>query len=167
MLHVSKLACNLFSVRAATKKGNTIKFGQSRCWIRGPKGTLQGISSLAGKLYHLKCNVIPGKENATVVSEDLPAVDLWHQRLGHLNRQLKTLVNRDLESDIKLSTTSKFSFCEGCVDGKMQWKPFKPVTHPQSKRKLELIHSDVCGPLQVKLIGGSHYFVTFIDDYSR
>ena len=29
------------------------------------------------------------------------------------------------------------------------------------KKKLELVHSDVCGP------GGSRYFVTFIDDYSR
>ena len=168
VLHVPKLACNLFSVRAAAKKGNTIKFGQSRCWIRGSKGTLQGMGSLAGKLYHLKCNVITGKENATVVSEDLPEVDLWHQRLGHLNRQqLNTLVGRDLISDIKLSTASKLSFCEGCVDGKMQRKPFKTVTHQQSKRKLELIHSDVCRPLQVESISGSRYFVTFIDDYSR
>ena len=167
VLHVPKLACNLFSVQEAAKKGNTIKFDQSRCWIRGSKGTLQGMGSLAGKLYHLKCNVITGKENATVVSEDLPDVDLWHQRLGYLNRQLNTLVDRDLVSGIKLSTASKLSFCEGCVDGKMQRKPFKTVTHQQSKRKLELIHSDVCGPLQVESIGGSRYFVTFIDDFSR
>lgn len=32
---------------------------------------------------------------------------------------------------------------------------------------VELIHSDVCGPLKVKTIGGTSYFVTFIDDYSR
>ena len=50
VLHVPKLSCNLFSVRAAAKRGNTVKFGQSRCWIRGPKGTLQGMGSLAGKL---------------------------------------------------------------------------------------------------------------------
>ena len=39
--------------------------------------------------------------------------------------------------------------------------------HRQLKRKLELVHSNVCGPLQVESIGGSRYFVTFIDDYSR
>ena len=168
VLHVPKLSCNLFSVRAAAKRGNTVKFGQSRCWIRGPKGTLKGMGFLTGKLYHLKCEVIAGKESASMVSEDLPEVDLWHQRLGHLNRQqLNTLVDRDLASGIKLSTTSKLSFCEGCVEGKMQRKPFKPLTHKQSKRKLELVHSDVCGPLQTESIGGSRYFVTFIDDYSR
>ena len=48
---------------------------------------------LAGKLYQLRCEVITGEENASIVSEDLPEVDLWHQRLGHLNRQqLNTLV---------------------------------------------------------------------------
>ena len=56
--------------------------------------------------------------------------------------QLNTLVDRDLASGIKLSTTSKLSFCEGCVEGKLQRKPFKPLTHKQSKRKLELVHSD-------------------------
>ena len=168
VLHVPKLTCNLFSVRATAKRGYSVKFGQSRCWIRGPKGALEGMGSLAGKLYHLKCEVITGKEKASMVSEDLPEVDLWHQRLGHLNRQqLNTLVDRDLASGIKLSTTSKLSFCEGCVEGKMQRKPFKPLTHQQSKKKLELVHSDVCGPLQAESIGGSRYFVTFIDDYSR
>ena len=43
VLHVPKLSCNLFSVRAAAKRGNTVKFGQSRCWIRGPKGTLNAL----------------------------------------------------------------------------------------------------------------------------
>ena len=123
---------------------------------------------MAGKLYHLKCEVITDEESTSIVSEDLPEVDLWHQRLGHLNgQQLNTLVERGLASGIKLSATSELSFCEGCVEGKMQRKPFEPLTRKQSKKKLELVHSDVCGPLQVGSIGGSRYFVTCIDDYSR
>ena len=144
VLHVPKLSCNLFSVRSAAKRGNTVKFSQSKCWVRGPKGTLQGMGFLVGKLYHLKCDVITHEENASMASEDVSEVDLWHQQLGHLNRQqLNTLVG--LASGMKISTTSKLSFCEGCIEGKMQRKPFKSLTHQQSKRKLELIHSDVCG----------------------
>jgi hypothetical protein len=28
---------------------------------------------------------------------------------------------------------------------------------------LDLVHSDVCGPMQVPSMGGSRYFVTFTD----
>ena len=37
----------------------------------------------------------------------------------------------------------------------------------KSKAILEVIYSDVCGPIQVDSIGGNKYFVTFIDDFSR
>ena len=32
---------------------------------------------------------------------------------------------------------------------------------------LELVHSDVCGPMNIKARGGYEYYITFIDDYSR
>ena len=30
-----------------------------------------------------------------------------------------------------------------------------------------MIHSDVCGPMFVSSLGGSRYYVTFINDYTR
>lgn len=36
-----------------------------------------------------------------------------------------------------------------------------------NKDKLYLVHSDICGPFYVKSIGGTRYFATFIDDYTR
>ncbi len=48
---------NLFSVRAATKKGNQVKFGQRSCWIRNSSGYLFGVGALVGKLYQLDCEV--------------------------------------------------------------------------------------------------------------
>ena len=46
-------------------------------------------------------------------------------------------------------------------------KPFPTVGDIRSTRKLQLVHSDVCGPMQTQSIGGAKYFVTFIDDYAR
>ncbi len=54
VLIVPKLACNLFSVRAATFSGNNIKFGKSKCWIRDAKGRL----CLVNILYHLDCEPV-------------------------------------------------------------------------------------------------------------
>ena len=45
VVHVPKLACNLFLVRTAAKRGNTVKFARSKCWIRSRNGAL-GLSSL-------------------------------------------------------------------------------------------------------------------------
>jgi hypothetical protein len=32
---------------------------------------------------------------------------------------------------------------------------------------LEIIHTDVCGPMSILTRGGYHYFLTFTDDLSR
>ena len=98
VLYVPQLACNLFSVSAAAKKGNTVKFDNLKCWITGPNGKLKGMGHAYGKLYQLKCKVIIAEESASVVSEDVSNIDLWrHQRLGHLNSQhLRVLVDRQL-----------------------------------------------------------------------
>ena len=75
VLHVPKLFFILFSVRAAVKRGNTVKFGQLRCLLRGPTGSLQGMGFVAGKLYHLKCKVIIDEESASMGLKDLPQVN--------------------------------------------------------------------------------------------
>ena len=78
--------------------------------------------------------------------------------------------------------------------GKMQRKPFPALREVRSKRRLQLVHSDVCGPVPTESIGGTRtlsfllmttwvhsdvsgpmptesidgnkYFVTFVDDYT-
>ncbi|KAA0056351.1 gag/pol protein [Cucumis melo var. makuwa] len=37
----------------------------------------------------------------------------------------------------------------------------------RAKTPLELVHSDLYGPMNVKARGGYEYFISFIDDYSR
>ena len=59
------------------------------------------------------------------------------------------------------------SFCEPCVKGKQHRKPFQSLREIRSTRKLQCIHSDVCGPMPTESLGGKKYFVSFIDDYTR
>lgn len=45
--------------------------------------------------------------------------------------------------------------------------PFPIKSENHSSTVLDLIHSDVCGPMQIKTASGKRYLLTFIDDFSR
>ena len=89
---------------------------------------------------------------------------LWHLRLGHINLdRIDRLIKSGALNQLKLGT---LPICESCLEGKMTKRPFSGKGL-RANQPLELIHSDVCGPMNVKARCGCEYFVTFIDDYSR
>ena len=59
-----------------------------------------------------------------------------------------------------------FYFCENCVYGKQNRVSF-PSGSKKTKHILELVHSDVFGPVKVPSLGNSVYYVSFIDELSR
>lgn len=57
--------------------------------------------------------------------------------------------------------------CEDCVIGKQHRDQFPKGKSWRAKKVLELVHSDLCGPINPTSNGGKRYFIMFIDDYSR
>lgn len=62
---------------------------------------------------------------------------------------------------------SFFHFCRTCQLGKQHRTPFPSESIWKTKRPLQLIHSDICGPMSVSSFGGNRYFISFIGDYTR
>ena len=58
------------------------------------------------------------------------------------------------------------SIYKGCTLGKNTKNPFHDSTR-KTNNVLELIHSDLCGPMSVPSLGGFWYYILFIDDFSR
>lgn len=56
---------------------------------------------------------------------------------------------------------------EGCVRGKQHRDSFPDGKSQRAHQQLQLVHTDICGPMQTISHGGSRYFLTFTDDYSR
>ena len=56
--------------------------------------------------------------------------------------------------------------CKGCAKGNNTKKTF-PSSESKAKGILEIIHSDVCGPMSSKSLSGYAYYVSFIDYFSR
>ncbi|KAG6524805.1 hypothetical protein ZIOFF_014749 [Zingiber officinale] len=61
----------------------------------------------------------------------------------------------------------KQHICEGCAFGKQHRLPFPKGVSWRAKEKLELIHTDVCGPMDTLSHAQNRYFILFIDDHTR
>jgi len=68
--------------------------------------------------------------------------------------------------EIKKNTSGELT-CDGCVLGKGHRSPIPKKSLSRASQILELVHSDLNGPLDVPSLGGSRYFITFIDDFSK
>lgn len=59
------------------------------------------------------------------------------------------------------------SLFEGCILGKQHRESFPTRKSIRAKAPLEIVHLDLCGPIQVPSLAGNQYFITFIDDFTR
>ncbi|KAK2970863.1 hypothetical protein RJ640_022305 [Escallonia rubra] len=92
---------------------------------------------------------------------------LWHLRLEHLNfGGLKLLSTKNMVKGLP-SIDQPDQLCEACLVGKQHRHSFPKESIARAKAPLELIHTDVCGPIDPASLGKNRYFLLFIDDYSR
>ena len=89
---------------------------------------------------------------------------LWHSRLGHVSAShLKYLVFTRKLGDLQ---TYDISDCGDCKLEKFSVLPFnKSISY--SLAPFDLVHYDVWGLSPITTRGGSRYYVSFIDDYTR
>jgi hypothetical protein len=114
-----------------------------------------------GTLYLCTGNIVSSISLASTGVDTTP----WNHRLGHMSEKgMQILHKRNLLLDLK---QIDLDFCEHCVYGKQKRVRFLRVGKEKKNERLELVHIDVRGPTQVSSLGGSHYYVTFIDDATR
>jgi hypothetical protein len=84
----------------------------------------------------------------------------------HIHEQRLNSCIKNIVRGICCKNVDKLSFCKACLAGKMHQKPFPTQEEIRSSHKLQLAHSDMCGPMQTESFGRARYFVTITDDYS-
>ena len=94
-----------------------------------------------------------------------PSSILWHATFGHLNYDNLRLLKKNCVAGLP-TVLRKLKQCDACILGKHSKQSFHD-SHSRAHRKLELIHSDLCGPMHVPSANGNKYIMTFIDDYTR
>lgn len=100
--------------------------------------------------------------HSTVSNCDLAT--LWHTRLGHSHPDVVIKFLR-LHNDLTLSRRD-FLPCDSCAMGKLAQTPSTSSFH-RDPAILNLIHSDILGPIHPPTPSGARYILTFIDDHTR
>jgi hypothetical protein len=109
--------------------------------------------------------VVIGQSVQALAHDATSSSDLWHIRLGHLH--YKALLDlQNMVCGMAFISLSKKEICKGCMLGKNINKAF-PNSDNRAQGILDLVHSDVCGPMSSSSLSGCLYYVIFIDDYSR
>lgn len=161
-LYVPELTNNFISVAKATENGCFVEFNSHGAKItRNGKLLLTATkrdglfiaNSTKNYLYSIK-----GQQSEADSK-------LLHRRLGHLNfqsmKQLKGLIY-----GMENAQMDNFE-CITCAKGKISEMPYPKKATNRAKSVLEIVHTDICGPISCESMGKAKYFVTFIDDFSR
>lgn len=164
--HAPDLRTNLLSVSKITDQGYDVVFNNKCAKILDSKGEIKLYANRIGNLYYVNeafesaCAVSNGKVCKTTL-------ETLHRRFGHGNfKDIRDAVKKGAVTGVELVKSETIINCDTCLKGKMTRTPF-PKGSDRKSKILEIIHTDVWGPIQSTSLGGAKYYVEFIDDHSK
>ncbi|CAG4939045.1 unnamed protein product [Colias eurytheme] len=164
VLFIPDLTTNLLSVSQLIRSGNSVIFEENVCYIYNRQRELVGQAELIDGVYKL-CTL---QTEQILAATAIASSETWHRRMGHINsNSLNKMRNGAVDGILypDMAEIDKTS-CVICCKGKQTRLPFQ-LSSSKTKDLLELIHSDVAGPMENLSIGGSRYYVLFVDDFSK
>ncbi|GJX42525.1 putative ribonuclease H-like domain-containing protein [Tanacetum coccineum] len=167
--YVEGLNHNLFSVGQFCDADLEVAFRKSTCYIRDLKGNDLLTGSRGTDLYSISLQDSTTPNPICLMAKATSSQAwLWHRRLSHLNFDTINLLSKNnIVNGLPKLKFVKDHLCSSCELGKAKRKSFHTKTTPSSKRRLQLLHMDLCGPMRVESINGKKYVLVIVDDYSR
>lgn len=165
VLYVPGMKSNLLSIGQLLEKGYRMVLEDKAMKVYDTEQRLLVKATLSNnRIFKVELGVLMQKCLATTVDKE---EWLWPFRYGHLNfGDLNRMQSKAIVTGLPHIHVPK-DVCAECVECKMPRGAFNPNLPRRSKRKLQVIFSDVCDPIQHETPAGKKYFVTFIDEFTR
>lgn len=156
VLHVPELTANLLSVKRMVEKGNRVIFEGSKCTIFNQENKLLLKCSAENGVYRVNCD---DAEKCMIANTGKKNVDVWHRRMGHLNFNSLCKMRDGAVIGVDFDGgKAEVENCETCAMGKQHRLKFEH-SKSESRNVLELIHSDLMGPMETRSTGGSKSYI--------
>nr|GEW22610.1 reverse transcriptase domain-containing protein [Tanacetum cinerariifolium] len=167
--YVEGLNHNLFSVGQFCDANLEVAFRKSTCFVRDLQGNDLLIGNRGSDLYTIYLQESTSSTPFCLMAKASPTQAwLWNRRLYHLNFDyINLLSKKDIMIGLPKLKYVKDQLCSSCELSKAKRSLFKSKAVPSSKGRLNLLHMDLCGPMQVASINGKKYILVIVDDYSR
>nr|GFC01143.1 retrovirus-related Pol polyprotein from transposon TNT 1-94 [Tanacetum cinerariifolium] len=167
--YVEGLNHNLFSVGQFCDADLEVVFRKSTCFIRNLKGNDLLTGSRRTDLYSITLQDSNSPNPICLMAKATSSQAwLWHRRLSHLNFDTINLLSKnDIMVGLPKLKFIKDHLCSSCELGKAKRKSFHSKLSPSSKKRLHLLHMNLCGPMRLASINGKRYVLVIVDDYSR
>nr|GFA02567.1 integrase, catalytic region, zinc finger, CCHC-type, peptidase aspartic, catalytic [Tanacetum cinerariifolium] len=145
-----RLNHNLFSVGQFCDADLEVAFRKSTCFIRDLKGNNLLTGSRGADLNLITLQNINSSNPIYLMAKATSyQAWLWHHLLSHLNfNTINLLSKKDIVVGLPKLKFVKDHLCSFCELGKAKRKSFYTKLTPSSKRRLQLLHMDLCGPMQ-------------------
>ncbi|XLR02809.1 hypothetical protein S83_069007, partial [Arachis hypogaea] len=168
VLLVCGLKHNLLSISQLCDLGYLVVFKRLECCVVNEKtNEVMFVAKRFNNMYGLTLDELKNQNVACLHSKESEKW-LWHKRLGHASMfQINKLVKKELVRGLPLIKFDKDITCDACQMGKQTKSSFKPKEDISTKRPLELLHIYLFGPTRTQSLGGKHYGLVIVDDYTR
>ncbi|KAM7489733.1 hypothetical protein LguiB_027217 [Lonicera macranthoides] len=151
VLYVPKINQNLLSVTQLLEKGYKVLFEDKHCVIKDTKGIEVFKVQMKGKSFALD---LMKEEQAAVHKEDNNTI-LWHKRLGHFHHAALLFMKKNNMVKGLPELEDEPPKCVACQYGKQTRLPFEQNKPLRAAQKLQLIHTDVGGPMKTPSLNGN------------
>ncbi|UYV64717.1 hypothetical protein LAZ67_3001746, partial [Cordylochernes scorpioides] len=149
---------------------NQMDFPTWGAYIYSSDDKLIGTGNFDGNMYTLNLSRLPETTHVPnehcLISKDNSRT-AWHRRLGHpCDNKLDLILKNNLLKGLN-SINGTLDQCDACSLGKMTKVPYVHTDSNQESYSFEAIYVDLCGPMRINSLGGSKYFLTIVDGFSR
>lgn len=159
---VERLRHNLLSVAQLNDNGLTLEFKKEVCKIKGKNGELIATGmQTKGNLFQPNANI------RTCLMAKFDDSWIWHRRLCHVN--FDNIVKASKIKAVRglpMLSKPENPLCREFQMGKMSSSTFKGKSFT-ADNLLDLVHTDLCGPLKTRSVQRDRYLMILTDDCLR